>query len=451
MIFKNFRFQVTIRLLLLLFLAFSAIFIWHYTHFWLVSFWLLLFVVILSLNLIRYVERTDRELVLFLEALKQSDFSLSYNYKKKSLNNRIYNAFHGIMEALQRLSFEKEANHLYLQTVVEHTDMALICFDGSGKILLANTAAKRLLEKPRISNIQSLKLINPNLGEALESLRPGKSHLIKYIHKGAHRALTIQSSKFILKEKEYTIVTLRDIKNELEQQEVESWQKLTRVLTHEIMNSVIPISNLIQIINELVSEKMLHSGPTPLFSKEEMTDISYSLETIEKRSKGLAHFVKGYKKFTQLPQPNLKQINVPDLIYGVDKLLRRNLEEKNIRLIYPVLSEDLFICGDPELLEQVLINIIQNAADALQNTPGPVIEISTKEEADFIMINIKDNGPGIDEEILDQIFIPFFTTKIKGSGVGLSISNQIMQLHGGNLKVTSQKGKGSEFSLKLIK
>lgn len=448
MIFSNFRFNVALRLVILLLLGFTAIFIWLYTHFWLVSFWLLLFVILLSVNLINYVEKSDRELILFLEALKQKDFTVSFN-KKENSSERLHKAYNAIIDALHQLSLEKEANHLYLQAIVDHANMALICFDSSGNIVLSNAAARKLIDKPSISNIRGIKIYNPVLGRALGSLEAGKAQLLRYDRKGAQVALSIQSSQFILKEGEYTIVTFRDIHNELEQQEADSWQKLIRVLTHEIMNSAIPLSNLSQIINEMVHNKMVMGGASPVFSSEELNDLSYSLERIEKRSRGLVHFVSGYKKFTELPQPKFQQINVHDLISGVERLMSHEFMKMNVTTSICCHSDGLKVLGDLELLEQVLLNTLQNAVEALQEASEPEIKIEMEVHGNQVLIHIQDNGPGIDDDILDHIFIPFFTTKPKGSGIGLSISKKIMRLHDGNLYVSSQKGAGTVFTMEL--
>ena len=407
---------------------------------------------LLTLELIRYVERSDRELISFLDAIRQNDFSNSYvSPRPWADNERLRLTLQGIMGVLQRLSQEKESSHQYLQTVVEHVSVALICFEANGRVAFLNTAAKQLLGKPTLLDLLSLKAVDPVLYEAVRSLRPGKAALAKYQHHGSQLTLSLHSTRFILKEKPYTLISLRDIRHELEQQEAESWQKLIRVLTHEIMNSVIPITNLSQVVNEMLDEKSGDRESLATFYPEEVADLRGSLQTIEKRSQGLAHFVKAYGKLTHLPPPHFQEVSVSSLFGRISMLLKPGLAIRRITFKCLPHPPPLTLDADPEMMEQVLINLVLNAADAVEGGTKPSIILSAvKAEGGPMQLLVTDNGPGISPEALEQIFVPFYTTKPHGSGIGLSLSRQIMRLHHGSLRVQSEVGKGSSFMMEFL-
>jgi two-component system, NtrC family, nitrogen regulation sensor histidine kinase NtrY len=444
------RFQVLIRVTTLLLLGYTAIYVYTQTHYWLVSFWIGLLVLFLVYELIKFIERSDRELVKFLDAIRQNDFSIHYkSVKPTAESNRFQYILKEISAALGRLSREKEINHLYLHTVVEHIDIALICFDKSGKVILFNTAAKNLIYKPGLHNINLLKEIAPDLFEEINSVKPEKPTIFKFTLKGIKNTFSLQKSLFYLNEQEYNLVSLKDIGSELEEQEIESWQNLIRVLTHEIMNSVIPITNLSEVVKEMVVEKVPSEDSSISFSAEESIDLKESLDTILKRTKGLSHFVSAYRQMAYLPQPNRQKVDINEIIDRVVKLLKPGLATKKIEIEVEKLRQPVYLNIDSDLIEQVLINLIKNAADAVEDTKNGKITIEASLAIGKALVIIKDNGPPIPPEVLEQIFIPFFTTKARGSGIGLSLSRQIMRLHGGSIKVQSATGKEKSFILEF--
>ncbi len=443
--YKYFRWQVIIRIIIILILGYSSIYVLTQTHFWLVSFWLVLALGITLYNLIKYVERSRRELAYFLLAIKQGDFTNTYHYKKQSDLNY---AFHEINQVMKDLRNEKASNLLYLQTVVEHVRVAVLCFDEEYKVQLVNRAAKELFQRPYLTSVNSLEVISPALVQKIMDLESGQRELLKVQIGGQLLNLSVLVTGFKLQGKSYKLVSFQDIKNELEEQEIESWQKLIRVLTHEIKNSVIPISTLSDVILQMIKQ----NGSKPDLSKlddESIEDLIGGLETIEIRSKGLANFVKTYDQLTKLPKPNFSEFNVQKLIERIGNLFRPELEKRVIELkIYG--DENLELNADPDLLEQILVNLVKNAIEALEQVANPIITLSsTTGEEGNIIIQIRDNGPGIPDEILDNIFVPFYTTKEGGSGIGLSLSRQIMRLHKGNIVVNSSSNQGTSFLLKF--
>ena len=442
--YKYFRFHVIIRISLIIFFGYGAVYVVTQTHFWLVSFWLILALIITLVNLIRYVERSRRELANFLLAIKQQDFSNNYHYKKeKDLNY----AFHEINQVLKTLRNEKASNLIYLQTVVEHVRVALVCFDENMRVQLVNQAAKTLFNKPFITSIKSIETVSPELVNKIEELRNGEKELIKLSVGGRFVNLSVLATEFKLQDQAFKLVSFQDIKSELEANELESWQKLIRVLTHEIKNSVIPISTLSDVILQLVKDE---TGETDLskLDDEGVEDLVGGLETIESRSKGLANFVKTYDQLTKLPKPKIQSLKVEKLLNRVKNLFKADVDQK--RLFFQVdCDPELEIQADPDLIDQVLINLVKNAIEALQNTKSPSISLRARSNEDRIEISIVDNGPGIPEEVADNIFVPFYTTKEAGSGIGLSLSRQIMRLHEGSLEVLSTKSSGTTFLLKF--
>jgi len=431
-----------------LLLGYLGFYITTQTHFWLVSFWVALLVVALTFELIYYVERTHKDLSNFLLAIRQSDFSTISPALDKRSNKDLKNVLLEITRVFQRLRSEKETHHQYLQTVVEHIKVALLCFDETNEIKLMNEAAKNLFGKPYIRNIAALKYIEGDLLDTIQQLEAGNKSLIKLEMNGALLHLSIQASEFKLQNSRYKLVSFQDIRNELEAQEVESWQKLIQVLTHEIMNSVIPIATLTSVINQMLADEQGKGGNLTTLNEEDTADIRNSLQTIESRSKGLVTFVKAYSSLTQTAKPNFREVHVEELFNRVYRLLKSTVDKKGICFEIICTQPDFYIIADLELIEQVLINLVLNAIDAVAACKKPIISLSATRAADNqAILQVKDNGPGIDSEIIKNIFIPFYTTKKKGSGIGLSLSKQIMLLHKGNITVQSIAGEGSVFKL----
>jgi len=443
--YKYFRLQIVIRILIVLSLGYSIIYVLTETHFWLVSFWLFLALIISLISLIKYVERSRRELAYFLLAIKQGDFTNTYHYKKQSDLNY---AFHEINKVMKDLRNEKATNLLYLQTVVQHVRVAVLCFDKDYKIQLVNKAAKDLFNRPYLTSVESLTVVSTLVVEKIKELKSGERELIKVQIDGQFHHLSLLITTFKLQGKDYKLVSFQDIQNELEAQEIESWQKLIRVLTHEIKNSVIPISTLSDVILQMIKQ----NGDKPDLSKldkESVEDLVGGLETIEARSKGLANFVKTYDQLTKLPEPKFTKVKVIKLFRRVDSLFRPELEKRSINLTINC-PEEIEINADPDLIDQILINLVKNAMEALPQSSGARILLwARKIDDENVQVHVQDNGAGIPEEVLENIFVPFYTTKEGGSGIGLSLSRQIMRLHKGNITVSQLSENGVTFKLKF--
>ncbi|MBC7920911.1 MAG: hypothetical protein H7Z75_07435 [Ferruginibacter sp.] len=439
------------RVLLLLGLGYAALYVGTQTHFWLVGFWLGALAAVLTGELIRFVERSDRELGNFLLSVRQGDFSTSYaNPHPSAADGRLRDAYQGLMRTFQQLRSERESNQHYLQTIIEHVQVALLCYDESETVALMNTAARHLFGKPYLGHLSGLRTVDPRLLEVVQGLETGKRALVKVEMNGKLFNLSVQATSFRRLDKRYKLLSFQDIRYELEAREVEAWQKLIRVLTHEIMNSAIPIATLTAVVDGMLEDAGGNPRDPATLSHEDVSDLRNSLKTIRHRSRGLVDFVKAYQSLTQPVTPSFQRVPVGELFARIGRLLQPGLNQKGIRLDTRPGPESLSVVADPDLVEQVLINLIGNAADALTGVNNPVVVLSARPgENGRCLIGVRDNGCGIRPEAMEHVFVPFYTTKPHGSGIGLSVSRQLVSLHQGTLSVDSVPGEGTVFTITL--
>ena len=449
MAFKRFRAICIVRVILLaatLFLALLAA--------WSLRLWTLVaFLTALSAyqvySLIKFVERANRDLARFFQSIRYEDFSQSF--KDDGLGpsfKALRSALADVTNTLRRTRAEKEEHAQYLQTVVQHIGIGLIVFQPDGTVELINNAAKHLLRVPWLKTISSLSSLSSELVETLIRLPPKEKGFVKIEDAKETIVLALYATEFKLRGRQFKLVSLQNIHRELEEQEMEAWQKLIRVITHEIMNSVTPISTLASTINGLITS----AAPLPQGQsreKEEIRrDIQLAAETIEKRSHGLLHFVDAFRSLTLVPKPNPQIFGVKEILTRVGRLMNANMAGKNIRFSIDVEPAGVELNADPELIEQVLINLLLNALQAIEDQPAPAIQMKGfLDERGHVVIQVVDNGPGIPAENLEKVFVPFFSTKKEGSGIGLSLSRQIMRLHRGTIHARSQAGGPTVFTL----
>ncbi|MEP2026532.1 MAG: ATP-binding protein [Reichenbachiella sp.] len=404
--------------------------------------------------LIKYLDKTNRELAGFLNSIKYDDFTHTYTTKKSGTSmDGLYEQFNNVIKKFREIRAEKEAQHNYLRTIVQHVGIGIITFDKSGEIQIINSTAKSLLGVDLIKNVKQLSSVSEELVNSLMELKTGGRDLMKIEKKGEEVQLAIYAIELMRRDEEFKLISIQNIKSELEEKEMDAWQNLIRVLTHEIMNSVTPISSLAATIEtELESQINAEDFKIENISKEDLSDFHMALHTIHKRSDGLIKFVSDFRNLTRIPIPQLEDILICDLIRPMLNLLRFDLEQNDIKVNLDIVPEQLMIRVDKEQVEQVLINLLKNAIQAMGENEelkkAKEISISAVVENDErITVKIKDNGTGIDEEALKKVFIPFFTTKKSGSGIGLSLSKQIMRKHNGNISVQSVVNEGTEFTL----
>lgn len=397
------------------------------------------------INLYNYVNITNRKLVRFLESVRYDDFSVRFAANQDDSTFReLSKQFNDVLDAFRQVRAEKEANSQYLQTIVQHVNTGLLAYDELGRIELINNAALRLLGLYRLKNLKDLQEDNPELQKLLHEMASGESMLFQA---AADRQLSISGTSIRMRGKLIKLVAVQNIQSELESKELEAWQNLTRVLRHEIMNSVTPITSLVSTMRDIVQQEI--ESPDHGGSTETWEDLNEALEVVENRTTGLMNFVNAYRTFTSIPKPNLSPVLLLPLVQRITSLFAPTLREKRIRLTYDIQPEDLNLTLDQDQIEMVLINLIKNAVEILEGQSNARIEIKSALDINTqrAVLEVSDNGPGIEPDKLEQIFIPFYTTKEDGTGVGLSLSRQILQLHGGTLSVESQLGAGAKFSL----
>ncbi len=453
MVYNNFRARLLLKIGRLIFTISLLAFILIYQHWYVSAFCLALLITAQIYFLIQFVEQTNRELTRFFSAIRYSDFTQRFaSGGKNATFQALYHEFNEVIEAFQRMKAEKEANHLYLQTIVEHMSIGILIFDNEGEVQLLNKAIKDILRLPNLKNIKALERISLELLTTLYSLETGDSKLVTLNRDDGSLSLALRATQLQLQGEQLKIISVQNIRSEMEEQELEAWQKLIRVLSHEIMNSITPVVSLASSIHDLVAQDLITqtAGGHVAVDEEVMTDVQTGLLTIEKRSEGLLHFVHDYRKLARVPKPTLKPVKLKALFEQLDTLMRTEMGYHQVKFALYVPKEDLEISADAELISQVLINLMKNAMEACAGCDNPKVEIYAyydPMENNRVRIDVKDNGPGIPEEIIDKIFIPFYTTKKEGSGIGLSLSRQIMRLHRGTLRVSSQMGKQTVFSL----
>ena len=451
MAFKNFTLQVVLRILLLFGLLLFEAYILVEVHWPITGISIGILCVALMAEIIRYVTKTNRDLSTFMQSVRHHDFTANFSSGRRGTTfEGLKNAFNDIIREFRMLEAEKESHYHYLQTVIEHIGVALICFDEEEEVTLMNKAAQDLLAKPYMKRIAALERVDENMLRVIRKLGSGEKELIKVVVNGEMRQIAIRATEFILMEKAYKLLSLQDIRTELDSREVEAWQKLIRVLTHEIMNSVTPLTTLAGVMQDYLKDEEGKLLTPSQLEQEEMEDLHTGLTTIESRTRGLLKFVTAYRSLLKIPKPNFKEIIVQDLVTRICMLLHTQLKEKDIELRTKLPERPVRIMADGDLIEQVLINLIKNAKEALVSCDGSYIEVAIAQpKPNRTLIQVRDNGCGIEEEYLRNIFVPFFTTKKEGTGIGLSLSRQIMQLHKGSISVKTQVGEGTLFTLEF--
>ncbi len=446
--FKNFRFNVVMRVLLIVASAVILISIISNDEFIISSIILTLLIIVQIASLVKYVERTNKRLTTFLESIRHSDFVTTFSDHGLGRSfDDLNHAFNEVINEFKKARAAKEEHFNYLQTVVQHISIGIIVFKQNGKVDIFNNAAKRLLGISSIRMITELEKIDKNLTETLRKMKAGDRNLIKVFVENELLQISVRATEFRMRGDDFILVSLQNIHSELEAKEMDSWQKLIRVLTHEIMNSITPIVSLSGTVKDILidEETMLLKDE---IDEDDVDSILGALNTIEKRSQGLLNFVQVYRNLTRIPKPNFRYIEIRELLDSVHALLEPKIKEQKIHCRINVVPKDLKVTADPDLVEQVIINLVINSIHAVKNIENPSIKILAITGPNRrVNISVADNGHGIKPDIMEKIFVPFFTSKKEGSGIGLSLSREIMRLHKGNITVKSKPGEETVFTL----
>ncbi|MGH2649345.1 MAG: sensor histidine kinase, partial [Ginsengibacter sp.] len=396
----------------------------------------------------RFQHKAQEELNQFVESVHYRDFSRYFDVKHAPAELQpMREGFNQINSTFKVISKEKETQYQYLQKILELVDTGILSYEGNGgEILWMNESLKQMLQVPYLKTIHSLEKRDEELYNDIITLKPGDEKITKaHLEKGSFKIL-LSATAFQTEGKKYKLIAFQNINEALDETESKAWQKLLSVMTHEIMNSVAPISSLADTLKNRLEKSvsnMTHKSPA-------VHDLELGIETIKRRSEGLLKFAETYRNLNKITKPNVKTIYVRDLFESLHQLMQPTLAQKNIELEIVLKDTDLMLQADTSLIEQVLINLIVNAMEAVKDKEDPRIILSASNFNNRkILIKVSDNGFGMTEEVMDKIFIPFFSTKKNGSGIGLSLCKQIMMLHKGNIQVQSRQGEGTAFTLQF--
>jgi len=401
--------------------------------------------------LIRFAEKTNRDLSRFLLSIRYGDTSQTFTSKGLGTSfHELKDAFNLVMGKLRETRSETEVHARYLKTIIQHVGIGLLSYKPDGSVDLINNAAKKLLKTSGLRNIHGLEGRHPRLADTLLQLKHGEKKLVKLRRDGETGYLSIFANTFVLRDEEYILVTLQNIQEELEEKEMEAWQNLIRVLTHEIMNSITPISSMTSTLLGMIEKEGGEDGELQAgIEPEDIEDMADALKAIHRRSQGLMNFVSTYRNMTLIPKPKFRLLSIKDLFRRIEMLMHHKVAAHGISFEWSVSPETLELTADPDLMEQVLINLLLNAVYAVNGTETPRIALSAKLGREGLVISVEDNGAGITEEALEKIFIPFFTTRKQGSGIGLSLSRQILRLHHATIHAQSKPNEGAVFTIKF--
>lgn len=401
-------------------------------------------------RLVKWITKTHNTVLDYLNSIQYDDLSNNYDGESNDFTEQLDEAFTNVLGKLKSKRKEQEADYQYIKNIVHHIGIGLITFNEAGNVQIINTAAKKLLKVSNISNIKSLEAVSVPLVNTFSRLTTGGRDLVKIEIGGEIVQLAVYAIQLNLRNEQYKLISIQNIQNELEEKEMEAWQNLVRVLTHEIMNSVTPISSLAATVNTELKEQLENGRDVNQISNEEVEELQLAIHTIQRRSEGLIRFVSDFRNLTQIPTPKLLKFDIMEMLEEIEVLLKKELRENNISLSIKSDPERLILNADKMLIEQVLINLMKNAIQAFDEQTNRLIEVSASlNEKSRPIITVKDNGNGIDEDAIEKIFIPFFTTKKSGSGIGLSLSKQIMRQHQGSMAVKSKMDEGTEFILRF--
>lgn len=451
---RNFKINLVIRVVFLLLTCLMLTNLFYDDSYALTKVLVILLLSYEVYSLIQFLDKTNRELAGFLDSIKYDDFTHTYTSKKTGTSqDEVYDQFNLVIKKFREIRADKEAQFQYLRTIVHHVGIGIITFNEQGEIQIINSAAKSLLGVDLVRNISQLSEVSEELVSSLQDLKTGGRDLMKITKKGEEVQLSIYVIELVRREEVFKLVSIQNIKSELEEKEMDAWQNLIRVLTHEIMNSVTPISSLAATVESELEANLSIEGFKPAdISMDDLNDFHMAMQTIHRRSDGLIKFVSDFRNLTRIPSPTMSEVLVVDVINPILNLLRFDIEQNNIDIQLSIEPQVLSFEVDKEQIEQVLINLLKNAIQAMGenhefNKSNEIKIAASIDSESRVLIKIEDNGSGIDEEALKKVFIPFFTTKKSGSGIGLSLSKQIMRKHSGSISVSSVMDQGTEFVL----
>lgn len=407
-------------------------------------------IILQFIMLVNQVNRTNSDLEKFFSSVQDHNTSFRFTEDAGSKSFRkLYVRMNRVNSIIQDARIESERAGHFLQSVIDHIDTGLLSVDETGRTGICNRAARKYVNIQKSSLVSSPVNDNDEISGILGAIRPGQEILYRKLTDDLRQSILVKASGLKYETNDIMLVSFQDITNELNKKELDSWQKLVRVLTHEIMNSISPITSLASVISGYYRSRDGGKVISPEAVDHQIISRTLSgLDTIEETGKGLLDFVDKFRSLTSLPLPRLATFSIYSLFSKCKLLLESNIP-RDIKIHTSVMPEDLSVTADFAQTELVLINLVKNAVEALSGREHGSIQLRAFREANAVLIRVEDNGSGIPDDMLEDIFVPFYTTKANGTGIGLSLSKQIMQNHGGSVSVSSVPGKGSKFTLKF--
>nr|WP_306447920.1 ATP-binding protein [Odoribacter splanchnicus] len=393
-----------------------------------------------------FINTTNRKLTYFFSALENDDYTIRFVENEGMQSERLLNhILNRIKSIIQNTRIEIQQKERYYELILNSISSGVIALDDNGFVLQLNRFALKLIDLEVFTHVSQLRKVSPVLAEAFKEIRPGENRRVTYTNERGSIQLLITASGITVNGKHTRLLVINDIENEMDEKEIDSWIRLIRVLAHEIMNSIAPITSLSDTLLEI--HKTNPAAHTPETIRQNTIN---GLQVISETGKGLVSFVESYRKFTRIPQPEKEIIELNEFIQRMIILCSMEPNFSAITIQTQLTPENIRVYADPNLLGQVMLNLMKNAIQALQNRENPILRVVAEQlPTGNIRLQVIDNGPGIPSDMINEIFVPFFTTKNEGTGIGLSIARQIMRAHGGNLKVSSIPDKETIFTLVL--
>ena len=393
-----------------------------------------------------FINTTNRKLTYFFSALENDDYTIRFVENEGMQSERLLNhILNRIKSIIQNTRIEIQQKERYYELILNSISSGVIALDDNGFVLQLNRFALKLIDLEVFTHVSQLRKVSPVLAEAFKEIRPGENRRVTYTNERGSIQLLITASGITVNGKHTRLLVINDIENEMDEKEIDSWIRLIRGLAHEIMNSIAPITSLSDTLLEI--HKTNPAAHTPETIRQNTIN---GLQVISETGKGLVSFVESYRKFTRIPQPEKEIIELNEFIQRMIILCSMEPNFSAITIQTQLTPENIRVYADPNLLGQVMLNLMKNAIQALQNRENPILRVVAEQlPTGNIRLQVIDNGPGIPSDMINEIFVPFFTTKNEGTGIGLSIARQIMRAHGGNLKVSSIPDKETVFTLVL--
>ncbi|MCZ4244361.1 sensor histidine kinase [Pedobacter punctiformis] len=448
MFYKRFTFRLILRLVIINLLGYLLFYLIKNTQLWFTIIGLSLVFIGSIISLYFYINEIRSDIKRFILAVKTRDHTL--NFKNKTTKGsfpELYESFSDILQVHKQIRLEQEAMFQLIKTILEQVPVGVIVINNTQKeqnghleIAFFNQAASALLGVPAYKYWHRLKQHLPVFAHEVDQIVTGGKRFLELKIQDKFIQLSTEVMPLNLYGNHYTIISFQNIKDEIEQKETEAWNRLIGVISHEILNSITPISSLSDTINRMVTDKQN-------LTEDEMEDLKTALQTIKRRSSGLLDFVKDYRLIAELPTPILESHTIGEILKHIKVLMQPFAKVRNVVLDVEQTSSRITLQLDLKLIEQVLINLITNSIYAVEEMPNPHIQVSYRLENNKLYIEVIDNGKGIESDNLEKIFVPFYTTRKHGSGIGLTISRNIMKMHKGSIEVASVLGEGSTFSI----